>query len=108
MCQVLGWEIFIDGEIIRPWMFSLEDIKLYIRGQGRDFESGKSDFYLERLQSGSEFRVMRNKVKTEWEEMAMLCRWVGPSQEQCLEHNISTGMSPLSCPAEARRMPVTW
>ena len=40
--------------------------------------------------------------------MAMLGRWVGPSWEQCLEHSISTVMSVLLCPAEARGMPMTW
>ena len=63
MCQALGWKVFIDGEIIRLWVFSLEDVKLYIRRQSRDFESRKSDFYLERLWGASEFRAMRNKSK---------------------------------------------
>lgn len=39
----------------------LEDIKLSIRGQSRNYGSGESSFYLERLNSGSEFGAMRTK-----------------------------------------------
>lgn len=39
----------------------IEDIKFYVRTQSRDFESGESGFYLERLNSGSEVTEMRNK-----------------------------------------------
>lgn len=49
------------GEITSLWIFLIEDIKLYIREQSREFESGENGFYLERLNSGSEVRAMRNK-----------------------------------------------
>lgn len=39
------------SEITNPWILLIEDIQLYIRGQGRNFASRERGLYLERLNS---------------------------------------------------------
>lgn len=51
------------AEITSPRILLLEDLKLYVRGPSRDFEGAEGGFYLERLNSGSEVRAMRNKSR---------------------------------------------
>lgn len=75
--------------------FLIEDIKLYIREQSREFESGENGFYLERLNSGSEVRAMRNKSQNRMGSDGV-CRWWRGSWEHSSEHSTSAVMS--SCP----------
>lgn len=77
----LCWKVSIDGCNNKLWILLIEDIKLCIKGQSRDIESRESGFYLERLNSGSEVRVMRNKSQNGMGGRVLKCSGVGTSWE---------------------------
>lgn len=82
------------------------NIKLYIRGQSRDFDSGESGFYMERLNRGSEVRAMRNKsqdgIGRDGSEVQVRGTNLGIIfRTQRIHRHV------LSCPAEARGVPLT-
>lgn len=89
------------AEITSPRILLLEDLKLYVRGPSRDFEGAEGGFYLERLNSGSEVRAMRNKSQHRMGRAGSEAQ-VGEAKLGTIRCNV------LSGPAEARGVPLIW